>query len=88
MPATLLGTTTGVFLNKICPNWLIMVLLVALCGVMGKRTFDKARSSWAKESRALRTYASLPQNDSFQETTRLVKSEEENHEEVNILRPH
>jgi len=21
MPATLMGTTVGVFLNKICPNW-------------------------------------------------------------------
>lgn len=81
MPATLLGTTTGVFLNKICPNWLIMVLLVALCGVMGKRTLDKARASWAKESRALRTYASVPQSDSF-ETARLVKAEEEPRDEV------
>jgi uncharacterized membrane protein YfcA len=80
MPATLLGTTTGVFLNKICPNWLIMVLLVALCGVMGKRTLDKARASWAKESRALRTYDSVPQSDSS-ETTRLVKPEKEPHRE-------
>jgi len=51
LPATLLGSTAGVFLNKICPNWVIMVLLVALCAYSGKRTLSKAFQTWAKESR-------------------------------------
>jgi len=59
-PATLLGTTAGVFLNKICPNWLIMVLLVLLCAVTGKRTLDSAFKAWAKESSQ---YRSLPQGE-------------------------
>eukprot|EP00964_Phaeocystis_antarctica_P150724 scaffold118212_cov48-Phaeocystis_antarctica.AAC.1 len=25
LPSTLLGSTAGVFLNKVCPNWLIML---------------------------------------------------------------
>ena len=51
MPATLLGATAGVFLNKLCPNWLIMLLLVLLCGYSGKRMLAKGFSTWAKESR-------------------------------------
>jgi len=51
LPATLLGSTGGVFLNKVCPNWLIMVLLVLLCAYSGNRTLSKARQMWAKESR-------------------------------------
>ena len=51
MPATLLGATAGVFLNKLCPNWLIMLLLVLLCGYSGKRMLSKGFSTWAKESR-------------------------------------
>ena len=42
LPATLLGSTAGVFLNKMCPNWLIVALLVALCAFSGKHTLDKA----------------------------------------------
>ena len=82
LPSTLLGSTAGVFLNKVrpswlsmlyvccmcaaclhvacvlraycmctvcalhvhyqmCPNWLIMLLLVLLCGYSGKRTLSK-----------------------------------------------
>ena len=50
LPATLLGTTVGVFLNKICPNWMIMGLLVILCAVTGKRTLSRAFKAWARES--------------------------------------
>ena len=49
LPATLLGSTVGVFLNKICPNWLIVILLVALCAFSGHRTLDKAWKLRAKE---------------------------------------
>ena len=51
LPATLLGSTAGVFLNKMCPNWLIMLLLVLLCGYSGKRTLSKGFQTWEKESR-------------------------------------
>jgi len=50
LPATLLGSTAGVFFNKLCPNWMIVVLLVALCAFSGKRTLDKAWKQRAKES--------------------------------------
>ena len=43
LPATLLGATIGVFLNKLCPNWLIMFLLVLLCAISGKRTLEQVR---------------------------------------------
>ena len=42
LPATLLGSTAGVFLNKVCPNWLIMLLLVSLCAFSGRRTLEQA----------------------------------------------
>ena len=51
LPATLLGSTAGVFLNKLCPNWLIVVLLVALCAFSGKRTLDKAWKQREKENK-------------------------------------
>ena len=50
LPATLLGSTVGVFLNKLCPNWLIVALLVLLCAFSGHRTLDKAWKQRAKES--------------------------------------
>eukprot|EP00308_Calcidiscus_leptoporus_P004460 CAMPEP_0119370574 /NCGR_PEP_ID=MMETSP1334-20130426/16928_1 /TAXON_ID=127549 /ORGANISM="Calcidiscus leptoporus, Strain RCC1130" /LENGTH=491 /DNA_ID=CAMNT_0007387667 /DNA_START=191 /DNA_END=1666 /DNA_ORIENTATION=+ len=59
MPATLLGTTCGVFLNKVCPNWLIMILLVLLCAVTGKRTLSRACKAWEKESKT--AYSPLSQ---------------------------
>lgn len=43
LPATLLGSTVGVFLNKLCPNWMIMVLLVSLCAYSGKRTVQQVK---------------------------------------------
>ncbi|KAL1524271.1 hypothetical protein AB1Y20_019174 [Prymnesium parvum] len=51
LPATLLGSTVGVFLNKLCPNWLIMVLLVSLCAFSGYRTVQQGFKRRAKESK-------------------------------------
>ena len=44
IPPMLLGVTTGVYLNRMCPNWLIMVLVVGLCSVSGARTLSQARA--------------------------------------------
>jgi len=65
LPSTLLGSTAGVFLNKVCPNWLIMLLLVLLCGYSGKRTLSKGFQQWAKESRAQSSgeYAAVAQKE-------------------------
>ena len=51
LPATLLGSTAGVFFNKLCPNWLIMVLLVLLCAYSGQRTVTQAFKRREKEDR-------------------------------------
>jgi len=51
LPATLLGSTVGVFLNKLCPNWLIMALLVSLCAYSGQRTVQQAFKRRAKENK-------------------------------------
>lgn len=53
----------GVFLNKVCPNWMIVVLLVALCAFSGKRTLDKAFKQRTKEATQHGTYKSLPQTE-------------------------
>ena len=63
LPATLLGSTIGVFLNKICPNWLIVVLLVALCGFSGMRTIEKAYQLRAKEDKASGSYQAVGQSE-------------------------
>ena len=79
-PATLLGTTTGVFFNKMSPNWLIMLLLVALCAVTGKRTLAKARSTYDKETRAMQTvYSAVP----TKEEEALALKRDENESPVN-----
>jgi len=54
LPATLLGSTVGVFLNKLCPNWLIMFLLVSLCAYSGQRTVQQAFKRRAKEDNEAR----------------------------------
>jgi hypothetical protein len=46
---TLLGSTGGVFLNKVCPNWMIVGLLVALCAYSGRRTVTQAYKRREKE---------------------------------------
>ena len=51
-----------------------MVLLVLLCAVMGKRTLDKARKGWAKESRAM--YETLPQAERDDSGTPLIGGKE------------
>ena len=50
---------------QVCPNWLIMLLLVLLCGYSGKRTLSKGFQQWDRESRAQSSgeYASLTQKE-------------------------
>ena len=76
LPATLLGTTVGVFLNKLSPNWLIMVLLVLLCAIMGFRTLDKARKTYAKESDAYETVPSDSNAYDLQQSEALLQKDE------------
>ena len=54
----------GVFLNKLCPNWVIVALLVALCAFSGKRTIAQAVKRREKEDREQGAYKSLQQTES------------------------
>ncbi len=74
LPATLLGSTVGVFLNKLCPNWLIMGLLVALCAYSGKRTLAQAFKRRERESREREQgeYASLAQSERAEAATEMA----------------
>ena len=49
-PATLSGTIIGVTCNKVCPPWLITLLLIVFLGITTQRTFRKAFKKWAQES--------------------------------------
>jgi uncharacterized membrane protein YfcA len=48
----LLGTSLGVKLNTMFPEWLILVLLTALLIFMSKKTVEKGWSLFKKESEA------------------------------------
>jgi uncharacterized membrane protein YfcA len=50
-PMTMLGALVGTLLNKVCPGWLITLLLVLLLGLTAKRTWTKGLEGWAKEVR-------------------------------------
>jgi len=63
LPATLLGTTVGVFLNKVTPNWLIVALLVWLCAFSGKRTLSQAFKRREKEDEVKGAYKSIAQGE-------------------------
>eukprot|EP00298_Acanthocystis_sp_HF-20_P010053 c18644_g1_i1.p1 GENE.c18644_g1_i1~~c18644_g1_i1.p1 ORF type:complete len:357 (+),score=130.27 c18644_g1_i1:17-1087(+) len=49
-PMTLGGSVVGVLLNTIFPTWLITLCLIILLAYTTKITFDKAKSTWKKES--------------------------------------
>eukprot|EP01126_Amoeba_proteus_P038054 TRINITY_DN3952_c0_g1_i1.p1 TRINITY_DN3952_c0_g1~~TRINITY_DN3952_c0_g1_i1.p1 ORF type:complete len:500 (+),score=67.78 TRINITY_DN3952_c0_g1_i1:75-1574(+) len=49
-PPVLLGTVIGVYLVKLLPSWLVLVLLVILLGYTAYRTITKGMSLWKKES--------------------------------------
>ena len=49
VPATLGGTTPGVLLNVMFPEWLISALLVLLLSYTANKTLAKGRSEWRKE---------------------------------------
>ena len=78
LPATLLGSTAGVFLNKLCPNWLIMVLLVSLCAYSGQRTVQQALKRRAKEDAEQRggEYKSVATADQDGEGSEAVEMQE------------
>ncbi|CAK4771591.1 hypothetical protein LEN26_017592 [Aphanomyces euteiches] len=48
-PMTLAGTIIGVNLNKMCPEWIITVLLVLLLSKTSQRMISKGRSTWKQE---------------------------------------
>jgi uncharacterized membrane protein YfcA len=54
VPATLGGTTPGVLLNVMFPEWLISALLVLLLSYTAHKTLAKGRSEWRKEMDAKR----------------------------------
>ena len=54
VPATLGGTTPGVLLNVMFPEWLISALLVLLLSYTANKTLAKGRSEWRKEMDAER----------------------------------
>ncbi|ELR21463.1 uncharacterized protein ACA1_184090 [Acanthamoeba castellanii str. Neff] len=48
-PTTLLGTTVGVLVYVILPEWLILILLILVLGLVDYRTFVAAIKLWKKE---------------------------------------
>lgn len=50
-PMTMLGALVGTLLNKVCPGWLIALLLVLLLGLTAKRTWTKGMKGWEREAR-------------------------------------
>ncbi|KAJ1445674.1 hypothetical protein M885DRAFT_625964 [Pelagophyceae sp. CCMP2097] len=58
-PLTIAGALAGGFVNKLAPELLIVVLLVALLAVTSETTIRKGRSLYAKETAALRKAGEL-----------------------------
>ena len=61
-PMTIAGALVGCLLNKVCPGWLITLLLVLLLGMTTWRTLQKGLRGWRRESleqKASRRGASL-----------------------------
>jgi hypothetical protein len=54
VPATLGGTTPGVLLNVLFPEWLVSAMLVVLLTYTAHKTLSKGRSEWRKETEATR----------------------------------
>jgi len=52
-PMTILGAVLGSFLNKILPDFILILLLAASLGLTAKHTMAKGLKSWAKETEAL-----------------------------------
>ena len=49
-PMTIAGALVGCLLNKVCPGWLITLLLVLLLGMTTWRTLQKGLRGWRRES--------------------------------------
>jgi uncharacterized membrane protein YfcA len=50
----LLGTTFGVFLNMMFPEWLILLLLTCVIGYVSIKTWKKGSAMWRDESEGKR----------------------------------
>lgn len=50
VPATLGGTTPGVILNVLFPEWLVSAMLVLLLTYTAHKTLSKGRNEWRKET--------------------------------------
>ncbi|CAM9639347.1 unnamed protein product [Phaeothamnion confervicola] len=50
-PLTIGGALVGSFVNKVMPEWILAVSLVALLAATAKRTIEKGLKSYAKESK-------------------------------------
>ncbi|KAF0697242.1 Aste57867_12070 [Aphanomyces stellatus] len=48
-PMTLAGTIIGVSMNKVCPEWVITILLVVLLSKTSQRMVTKGKSIWQQE---------------------------------------
>jgi len=49
-PATLLGTVFGVLASRMCPYWLITIMMASLLGLSARKTFQKGNKLWEKET--------------------------------------
>ncbi|RHY22956.1 hypothetical protein DYB36_013034 [Aphanomyces astaci] len=49
-PMTLAGTIIGVSMNKVCPEWIITMLLVALLSKTSHRMMQKGKTIWNQEA--------------------------------------
>ncbi|EEH56220.1 uncharacterized protein MICPUCDRAFT_58567 [Micromonas pusilla CCMP1545] len=49
IPATLAGTTPGVMLNVLFPEWLVSAMLICLLTYTSTQTFQKGKREWRKE---------------------------------------
>jgi hypothetical protein len=49
IPATLAGTTPGVMLNVLFPEWLVSAMLICLLTYTSTQTFQKGKREWRKD---------------------------------------
>merc|ERR1711918_264774 len=52
-PLTIGGAVAGSFINKLLPEWLLVISLVLLLGYTAKGTLEKGFKTYAKETKEL-----------------------------------
>ena len=52
-PLTIGGAVAGSFINKLLPEWLLVISLVLLLGYTPKRTLEKGFKTYAKETKEI-----------------------------------